>query len=276
MIDISNRGRQSYKSKILLFSAMLAFCALFTKPANALQARDVLPKTYSQAAMAQFKAGEQQFRIHHYEEAIPYISKAIELDPKFARAYYMRACCEHDLYDYTAALNDSDQAVALDPDGDPTYYFQRAIAEFRLHMPDKCIEDSSIAIQRRPDFPPSYFLRSKCRLEKGDKKGALEDCNMVIRLDPSDTPAQWLKIHIVSPETYYAATFFANIVAPLVLAIGLLTALAGIVLLFIKTKRKVAGVLLGIGAIVSVIALITPPLISASVTTQSQNAAPAQ
>ena len=58
-----------------------------------------------------------------YQEAIEAYTKAIELDPKYAVAYYGRGLIYVVLGDYRQAIRDYDKAIELDPkDADGLFY----------------------------------------------------------------------------------------------------------------------------------------------------------
>ncbi len=50
-----------------------------------------------------------------YDKALADYNKAIELDPKFATAYYNRGFVDADKKDYDKALADYNKAIELDP-----------------------------------------------------------------------------------------------------------------------------------------------------------------
>ncbi len=84
-----------------------------------------------------------------YDKAISDCDKAISLDPKFARAYVVRADAESSAGDHDKAIADCDRALALNP----------RLAE-------------------------AYMRRGSARLEKREFDKALADCNKALALDP--------------------------------------------------------------------------------------------
>jgi tetratricopeptide (TPR) repeat protein len=155
---------------------------------------------YQQAAVDSLKKGEEQFRKHNFNAALPYVDKAIKLEPKYAWAYYLRACCRHDLNDFNGALADCDAALAIDPTGNPILYFQRGIAKYRLKKMAPALVDFDTAIQKAPAFPGTYLYRAHCRFSQGDKKGALEDCNSLLKLKPNDPGATKMKTQLLADQ----------------------------------------------------------------------------
>ncbi len=82
-----------------------------------------------------------------YKEAIKLYTKAIDKDPKFAKAYCNRGSARNDMNDEQGALEDCSKAIELDPG----YAF-------------------------------AYFVRGYSKNKSGDKQGALEDLNTAEKL----------------------------------------------------------------------------------------------
>ena len=59
-----------------------------------------------------------------YQGAISDCSKAIEFDPKDAKAYFIRGNAKSDLSDYPGAISDYSKAIEFDPK-DAKAYFNR-------------------------------------------------------------------------------------------------------------------------------------------------------
>lgn len=64
-----------------------------------------------------------------FEESVIYFSKAIELNSKYANAYYDRALAEDTLGRYKEAINDYTKAIELNSK-DTASYFNRAHSNF--------------------------------------------------------------------------------------------------------------------------------------------------
>ena len=57
----------------------------------------------------------QKMKLKQYKEAIADYDKAIELNPKDAKAYYNRGNAKHQLKQYKEAIADYDKAIELNP-----------------------------------------------------------------------------------------------------------------------------------------------------------------
>ncbi len=140
-----------------------------------------------------FQEGTKLFKLRDYHGAIVKFDQAIKSDSKLAPAYYSRACCKHLLKDYQGCREDCTSSIRIDGSGNAMAYFQRAVAEYRLNQLDECINDCNSALRLAPDFPHSMIYRAHAKEKKGDKRGALEDCNNYLKFYPEDSQAQRFK-----------------------------------------------------------------------------------
>lgn len=157
-----------------------------------------------------------------YGAAIVDYSRAIELDPKNAQAYYGRALAYNQGQKYEAALSDmrsvvasalndansyaflgylesqiGDDDLATADDGravelDPTSSyakFARGTAYFDLGYLDAALSEFSDAIRLGPSGAGSYSSRGMVYFAKGDATHAIADYDVALRLDRKDAGA---------------------------------------------------------------------------------------
>jgi tetratricopeptide (TPR) repeat protein len=74
------------------------------------------------------------------EEAIELATKAIEAEPKNAKAYYVRGRFYAEVRQSQKALKDLNQSLALDP-ATPLAYYQRAAENFKLGHIRGCLKN---------------------------------------------------------------------------------------------------------------------------------------
>ncbi len=125
-----------------------------------------------------------------YEEAIAEFTKAIELDPSYARAYSSRGGAYFSKGEYDKAIADYTKAIELDPKLAVAYYFYfRGLAYYYKGEYDKAIADSTKAIadctkaiELDPNCAEAYYARGLCYKEQGKKAEAIADFLMVISL----------------------------------------------------------------------------------------------
>jgi tetratricopeptide (TPR) repeat protein len=105
--------------------------------------------------------------------ALAYATRAIELDPKLAPAYNLRALAARGAGDPRRALEDFTRALDLAPVGET--YFQRGATHQMLGQHQLALADFDRAIAIFPDAAPLYFARAESRLAVGDLQGAHAD-----------------------------------------------------------------------------------------------------
>jgi Tfp pilus assembly protein PilF/DNA-directed RNA polymerase subunit RPC12/RpoP len=92
-----------------------------------------------------------------YDEAIENFTRAIELDPTYALAYFNRGnVYARRLQRYDKALADYNQAIEMSPI-DAAAYTNRGAVYASLERDDEALEDLERAIQLDPDLAGAYF-----------------------------------------------------------------------------------------------------------------------
>lgn len=110
-----------------------------------------------------------------YGAAMDEYSKAIELYPQYAEAYYGRGLCYAKRYECDEALLDLNAAIRLDPNCVEAY-LQRAIVLRILGDNAASLTDFNTAIRLAPDSPTVYTERATLYYATGDtEKGKADD-----------------------------------------------------------------------------------------------------
>jgi serine/threonine protein kinase/lipoprotein NlpI len=115
--------------------------------------------------------------------AITDYSKAIEINPKIANAYYNRGNARSDLGDKQAAIADFDKAIEINPRHTDAYN-NRGNARYSLDNKQGAISDYNKAIETNPKYTKAYFNRGNARNDLGDQPAAIADYNKAIEIDP--------------------------------------------------------------------------------------------
>jgi tetratricopeptide (TPR) repeat protein len=128
-------------------------------------------------------------------QAIPYITRAIELAPDNAdyldeRATCLRGAAPHRGLDpvgfrasVVAALADAEQAIALSNDEDLELYRHRASLREEAGDLEGALADQTQMIEMAPDFLDAYADRARLRKLTGDMPGALADAARVTAME---------------------------------------------------------------------------------------------
>jgi serine/threonine protein kinase/Tfp pilus assembly protein PilF len=138
-------------------------------------------------AMAHYEAGVVAFREEwDYDTAIREFTQAIEADPEFAEAYYLRGVAYAEDGQPAAAEADLSQAIALQPDLAEAYYERGCLYLHELERPEEALADCTAAIELDPEFAKAYIERARYYLwYADDNERALADLDRALELAPN-------------------------------------------------------------------------------------------
>ena len=120
----------------------------------------------------------------NYDLAIEAFTKAIELNPDFAKAYANRAVIYQCKGLFDRAIADHTKALELKSDH-PEPYNNRGAAYGEQGDYDRAIADHTRAIELNPNLPEAYNNRGVAHYKKSDYNRAIEDYTQAIQLKPS-------------------------------------------------------------------------------------------
>ena len=127
---------------------------------------------------------------NNYAAAIDDYTKAIEITPGFALAYFNRGDTKAEKGDLDGAITDYTKAIEIIPDYTRAY-FNRASAKFQKGDYDGTIADYTKAIEVTPDLSGAYCNRGFAKFQKGDIDGAIADYNKAIKIKPGYAEAYY-------------------------------------------------------------------------------------
>jgi tetratricopeptide (TPR) repeat protein len=102
-----------------------------------------------------------------------------------AELYEYRGLARSSRQDYSGAIQDFTQALALDP-GRPVPLIQRGWAYLVSEAPRLALSDFDEAIRVAPDEPDAYNGRGFARVLQGDHRAAVDDAQAALRHGPTD------------------------------------------------------------------------------------------
>lgn len=167
-----------------------------------------------ESSAARYTEGRAKFDLVRFGQAHYSFSKAVELNPNFEQALYMRGvssiCMHHDSTDLRNAVEDFKRVLSLNPNSAKTYfalgdcylfleeydlsvenfnkgfeldsgtynsYNNRGRAYAALKDYERAIADFDKAIELRADFDVAYHNRSSCYAALGDAAQAQADAD---------------------------------------------------------------------------------------------------
>jgi tetratricopeptide (TPR) repeat protein len=141
-------------------------------------------------AAAYYGCGLVYYHEGDLDKAIENFNKAIDLDPKYSDAFNNRGIAYKEKGNIDKAIMDFTKAIDLDPKG-ANNYKNRGIAYKVKGDIDKAIVDYTKAIDLDPKDADAYYLRGTTYKGKGDIGKAIVDFTMAIDLNPKDAMAYY-------------------------------------------------------------------------------------
>jgi tetratricopeptide (TPR) repeat protein len=130
-----------------------------------------------------YRHGLTLSRLGRAGEALAFLEKAVELDPRHVKAITERGAVRLNLGRTDLAREDFDAAIRLDP----TYYvaWGNRAAYYYLHREWKeAAENASQAVKLKPNYALPYKLRAMANKEAGLREEAIADLERFFALDP--------------------------------------------------------------------------------------------
>ena len=139
-------------------------------------------------AQRALERGEERARSGDLEGAIHDFTRAIELDPRLARAWDARASARIRRDDYAGGVADATRAIEIDP-GFADAWETRASARINSGDTQGALDDVTRALALAPRFASAWVDRGTIKSMQGDARGALDDLTHAIELDPGNVVA---------------------------------------------------------------------------------------
>jgi len=134
-------------------------------------------------ANAYFGRGQVYHEQGHYDRAIVDYTKSIELNPEDADAYYNRGLAYAHQQIYDKAIADFTRAIELNPK-DAEAYNNRGASYFFQGLLDESIADLTKAIELNPEDAKAYFNRGNAYCQQGAYDKGIADYVRAIELNP--------------------------------------------------------------------------------------------
>jgi Tfp pilus assembly protein PilF len=117
--------------------------------------------------------------------AIQSLSKAIQINPRYIVAYFIRAFVYKQLREFRRSLSDYNRAIALNPQYAEAYYNRGFLKYEKFNDNQGALVDFDRVIVLKPQLAQAYVNRGILKYEKfNDNQDASADFNRAITLNP--------------------------------------------------------------------------------------------
>jgi tetratricopeptide (TPR) repeat protein len=125
-------------------------------------------------AIAYYGRGYTYWMQEKHDKAIAAFNKAIEINPKFALAYQIRGTIYHEKRQYDQAISDYNRAIEINPKFVRAYLYRGCFYEATRQY-DKAISDYTKAIEINPRYVEAYNFRGLVMWKLGNTEKACSD-----------------------------------------------------------------------------------------------------
>ena len=132
--------------------------------------------------------GRDLLEKREYVEALVNLNKAIELDPNYSAAYYLRGNIKDNFEDRHGAMKDYNLAIEKNPKFADALY-ARGNVKMKLQDYYGAVDDYSAAIALNENYVEAYFSRGKAKQFLQAYQDAINDCTKIIQINPKNSAA---------------------------------------------------------------------------------------
>jgi tetratricopeptide (TPR) repeat protein len=124
------------------------------------------------------------------QQAIRELTKAIQLNPQYGAAYFLRALAYEQVQDFQKSLMDYNKTISLNPKDSNVYNNRAILKQEKLNDLQGALADYNQTLILNPQDAKAYYNRARLKQTKLQNwQGALADYNQAIRLNPKDASA---------------------------------------------------------------------------------------
>jgi tetratricopeptide (TPR) repeat protein len=136
--------------------------------------------------------GRELYEKREFMEALLNLNKAIELDPNYSNAYYLRGNIKDNFDDRHGAMKDYNTAIEKNPKFADAF-FARGNVKMKLQDYYGAIGDYSAAIAINENYIEAYFNRGKAKQMLQAYEDAINDCSKIIQINPKSIDAYYMR-----------------------------------------------------------------------------------
>lgn len=146
----------------------------------------------AQSAKEYTQKGREFYEKREFMEALLNLNKAIEIDPNYSQAYYVRGNIKDVFDDRHGAMKDYNIALEKNPKFADAF-FSRGNVKMKLQDYYGAVADYSAAIAINENYIEAYFNRGKARQYLLAFEDAINDCTKIIQINPKNFDAYYMR-----------------------------------------------------------------------------------
>lgn len=147
---------------------------------------------FSQTPKELTQKGRELYEKHEFTESLLNLNKALELDPNYSPAYYLRGNIKDSFEDRHGAMKDYNSAIEKNSKFADAF-FARGNVKMKLQDYYGAIDDYSAAIVINENYIEAYFKRGKAKQFLQAYQDAINDCTKIIQLNPKSVDAYYMR-----------------------------------------------------------------------------------
>jgi tetratricopeptide (TPR) repeat protein len=148
--------------------------------------------SFSQNAKDLTQKGRELYEKREFMEALLNLNKALEIDPNFAPAYFLRGNIKENFDDRHGAMKDYNTALEKNTKFADAY-FARGNVKMKLQDYYGAIADFTACINLNENNIEAYFNRGKAKQFLLAYEDAINDCSKIIQINPKNVDAYFMR-----------------------------------------------------------------------------------
>ena len=147
---------------------------------------------FSQSAKDLTQKGRELYEKREFMEALLNLNKALEIDPNYAPAYFLRGNIKDNFDDRHGAMKDYNTAIEKNPKFADAF-FARGNVKMKLQDYYGAIADFTSCISFNENNIEAYFNRGKAKQFLQAYEDAINDCTKIIQIHPKNVDAYFMR-----------------------------------------------------------------------------------
>jgi tetratricopeptide (TPR) repeat protein len=147
---------------------------------------------HAQSAKELTQKGRELYEKREFMEALLNLNRALDIDPNYASAYFLRGNIKDNFDDRHGAMKDYNIAIDKNPKFEDAY-FARGNVKMKLQDYYGAIADFTSCIAINENNINAYFNRGKAKQFLLAYQDAIHDCSKIIEINPKNVDAFFMR-----------------------------------------------------------------------------------